>query len=76
MSAKRRVTGRDPRFGGHRRLVLGYRLARVLQFSVMVDVAYYRIARHRAFTLDLLGTHSARSMYSYAQTHARKNVVM
>ena len=22
----RRVTGRDPRFGGHRRLVLGYRL--------------------------------------------------
>ena len=53
MSAKRRVTGRDPRFGGHRRLVLGYRLARVLNFSVtpaagaMVHVAYYRIARHR-----------------------------
>ena len=53
MSAKRRVTGRDPRFGGHRRFVLGYRLARVLSFSVapatgaMVHVAYYRIARHR-----------------------------
>ena len=47
----------------------------------MVHVAYYRIARHRdggsvQFTLDLLGTRSARSMYTYAQMHARQNVVM
>ena len=46
MSAKRRVTGRDPCFGGHRRLVLGYRLARVLAVGAMIHVAYYRIARH------------------------------
>ena len=28
------------------------------------------------YTLDLLGTRSARSMYTYAQMHARQNVVM
>ena len=44
----------------------------------MVHVAYYRIARHRdrdsVHSRSPGYTRSARSMYAYAQMHARQNV--